>query len=1059
MKIVKRDGKLENLSFDKIRYRLRKIVNEKPVLKNIDSDVIAIETIKILKDNIKTSELDEESAKIANIFSSKHPEYKTLSSRIIISNMHKNTTECFSEMAENAYANKNESDEECPLISEEIINIIRENKDTLNHYINYSRDYLYDYFGYKTLEKGYLLKVYLGNKQYKIIERPQHLLMRVALGIHKTNINDVLQTYDLMSEHYFTHATPTLYNAGTNRPQMSSCFLLSIEDSMKGIYKCISDCAEISKNAGGIGIAISDIRSKGSYIKGTNGRSDGIVKMLKVFNETARFANQGSKRNGSFAVYLEPWHADILEFLELRLPSGLEQDRARDLFYALWINDIFMEAVEKDSDWYLMSISRCPGLTETYGAEFNKLYAKYVEEKKYEKVVKARQIWNKILVSQIETGMPYMSYKDSVNKKSNQKNIGIIKSSNLCVAPETLVLTSKGQYKIMDLEDAEIDVWNGYEFSKTIVKKTGINEELLKVKLNNGTEIECTPQHKFYNKNGEIIEAQFLKENTELMNEYTFPVINSNIFVSYTSEEVPINYNLKGKLRWFEKVCDNYIKTNYSNIVIESENKEFIYNTMYLLNTIGVKCIIKRKGTSSYETIEENLKEYSKEILGYDISYVLLISDKETQKLYELGFNPKVFNNKMVPNRLHNLAEYMEINVRGDIISVVSVVNEGRKSDTYCFTEPKRNLGMFNGILTGNCNEITLHTNKNEIAVCNIATFSLPKYLEKDSKGNNVYNFQKLYDVVKIVTKNMNNIIDNNYYPTPETENSNKNNRPISLGIQGTQSLFFEMKIPYESEIAKQINKDIMETIQYAGWEASMEIAKEKGYTYKTYSGSPISEGIFQHNMWGLDESNLKWDWESLRQKIKQYGVVNSMITALPPTASTSQLLCNYESFEPQSSNMYTRSTSSGEFPIINGYLLNDLIKLNLWNDKMKDRIMYYNGSVQNIKEIPDNLKEIYKTRFEISQKTLIDYSRDRGYFVDQSQSLNIFMDQPTAEKLTSMHFYGWKQGLKTGMYYLRSKPAVNAQKFSVDKQLQLEENEKLICSIENKNDCMMCSG
>lgn len=452
MKIIKRSGKLENLSFDKVLYRLRKLVNEKPVLNNIDPDIISKDVIKNIYDGIKTSELDEVAARLAIEKCVIHPEFGQLASRIIISNMHKNTTECFSEAMEQLYNNINEDNLTNSLINDEVMDLVRKNKDKLNHYLDYKRDYLFDYFGYKTLERSYLLKIYLGNKSYKIIERPQHLLMRVSLGIHKFDLKAALQTYDLMSQHYFIHATPTLFNSGTNRSQMSSCFLLSIEDSMKGIFKCISDCAEISKNAGGIGIAISDIRSNGSYIKGTNGRSDGIIKMLKVFNETARFANQGSKRNGSFAVYLEPWHSDIFEFLELKLNSGDENLRARDLFYSLWVCDLFMEAVEKEQDWYLMSIDKCTGLTETYGEDFKNLYNKYISENKYDKVVKARDLWEKILVSQIETGQPYMCYKDSINKKSNQKNIGIIKSSNLCVAPETMILTSKGYYKIKELE-------------------------------------------------------------------------------------------------------------------------------------------------------------------------------------------------------------------------------------------------------------------------------------------------------------------------------------------------------------------------------------------------------------------------------------------------------------------------------------------------------------------------------------------------------------------------------------------------------------------------------
>lgn len=788
MKVVKRSGEKEELSFNKVLYRLRKLVNDKNlgILSNIDPDVISQQVINNIFDGVKTSELDEVSARIAIGLSTEHPEYSQLASRIVISNMHKNSTECFSEAMETLYSNKTEDNVSVPLIDKEVMNIIRENKEKLNFSIDYHRDYLFDYFGYKTLERSYLLKVYSReNKEYKIIERPQHMWLRVSLGIHKNDIVRVIETYNLMSTLSFTHASPTLFNSGTPRPQCSSCFLTSIEDSMAGIYKCISDCALISKHAGGIGVHISNIRSKGSYIKGTNGRSDGIVKMLKVFNETARFANQGSKRNGSFAIYLEPFHEDVEDFLELRKNSGDETLRARDLFYALWVNDAFMEAVEKNDDWYLMSEDTCPRLSDVYGDEFNELYYRYVNENRYRKKIKARDLWSKILVSQIETGMPYMSYKDSVNKKCNQKNVGTVKSSNLC-------------------------------------------------------------------------------------------------------------------------------------------------------------------------------------------------------------------------------------------------------------------------------NEITLVSNSEETAVCNICTFSLPKYLERNDKGHLVYNHNKLHDVVKIATRNMNNVIDYNFYPTPETKRSNLRHRPIAMGIQGLANLFFELRIPYESEEAKLLNKEIMETIQYAGWTASMELAREYGITYETYQGSPISQGIFQHNMWGVGETDPiisgRWDWGKLREDIKKYGVLNSMITSLPPTASTSQILGNYESFEPQNSNMFMRSTLSGDFPIINKYLINDLIDLKLWNSNMKSKIINDNGSVQFIPEIPKHIKDIYKTIWEIPQKHLIDLSTTRGYFVDQSQSLNIFMEKPTVAKLSSCHFYAWKKGLKTGLYYLRSKAASQAQKFTVDRSIQQ-------CSIDNKENCMSCSG
>ncbi len=781
MKVVKRNGNVVDLSFDKVLWRLRKLVKDKNlgILENVEADIISHEVIKNIYDGVKTSELDEVAARIAISYSTEHPEYAVLASRIIISNMHKNTSECFSEAIE-TLGKKN-------LVSQETVDIVRKNKNVLNDSLDYSRDYLFDYFGYKTIERSYLLKV----SDTEIIERPQHMWMRVSLGIHKKDIVRVLETYNLMSQFYFTHASPTLFNAGTNRPSMSSCFLLQCSDSMDGIYKCLRDCAMISKNAGGIGVHVSTIRSKGSYIKGTNGKSDGLVKMLKVFNETARFANQGSKRNGSFAIYLEPHHPDIFEFLELRKNTGDETLRARDLFYALWISDLFMECVENNGDWHLMSEDTSPGLTDVYGQEYKDLYNKYVTEGKYREKIRARDLWQKILVSQIETGMPYMLYKDAINEKCNQKNIGTVKSSNLCA-------------------------------------------------------------------------------------------------------------------------------------------------------------------------------------------------------------------------------------------------------------------------------EITLVSDDNETAVCNICTFSLSKYLEKDSKGNFVYNHHRLYEVVKIATRNMNNVIDYNFYPTPEARKSNTKHRPIAMGIQGLANLFFEMGIPFESDLAKQLNLEIMETIQFAGWEASMLLAKETGKTYETFTGSPISKGIFQHNMWGFENDKLsgRWDWNGLKEQIVIHGVTNSMITSLPPTASTSQILGNYESFEPQNSNMFMRSTLSGDFPIINKWLVQDLVKLGIWNTDLKNQIITNKGSVQDISGIPESLKKIYKTIWEIPQKVLLEMSADRGRFTDQTQSLNIYMATPTIAKLSSMHFYGYKLGLKTGLYYLRSKPASNAQQFSIQKTTLKESiEEQLICSIDNRAACDACSG
>lgn len=1047
MKIVKRNGRKVNVSFDKVLYRIRKLVSDKNLgpLKYTEPDIVAQDVIKNIYDGVKTSELDEMAGRIAVSLTSTHYEYDKLASRIIISNMHKNTTECFSDSMETLFANKS-GDTPVPLVSEAFIKVVRENKDKLNFAIDYNRDYLFDYFGYKTLERSYLLKVKTEKEHdddngMTLVERPQHMWMRVSLGLHLDNIDRAIETYELMSTMYFTHASPTLFNSGTNRPACSSCFLLGIEDSMAGIYKCLADCAETSKHAGGIGIHIGNIRSKGTYIKGTNGYSDGIVKMLKVFNETARYANQGSKRNGSFAIYLETFHADIYEFLELRKNTGADHLRARDLFYALWVNDAFMTAVENDTDWYLMSMDECPGLTDVYGEDFDKLYYSYVEQKKYRKVVKARDLWQKILVSQIETGMPYMSYKDAVNKKCNQKNIGTVKSSNLCVAPETLILTDTGYHRISDLENQEVNVWNGSQFSKTTVLKTGVDQPLIEVQFSNGMSLYCTEYHKFHIKNGSksiIVQANNLVNGSELI-DCEYPLIEGNISVSKTpyldgvnKTNIPLNGTIEDRIKWITGMIDN----SNSVFVDYSGNLNVGYiqdkEVVLLFQTLG--CVVN----------------YSKSNIS--------IPPTSIKKLVELGFNK---------NGYLDLSRCFGVNVNK--VTIVSVITTNRKDTTYCFNEPINHTGIFNGVITGNCNEITLVSNEKETAVCNICTFSLPKYIKKNSEGVIEFDHDKLYDVVKIATRNMNNVIDINYYPTKEAELSNKKHRPIAMGIQGLANLFFEFRIAFESDLAIKLNKEIMETIQYAGWTASMELAKERGETYSSYEGSPISQGLFQHNMWGVQDNELsgRWDWELLRKNIKEYGVLNSMITALPPTAGTSQILGNYESFEPINNNIFMRQTLSGNFAIINKYLIDDLVELKLWDEEMKDLIIAAEGSIQNIPTIPVHIKEIYKNIWEIPQKHLINMSRDRGLFVDQTQSLNIFIAKPTIAKLSAMHFYGWKAGLKTGMYYLRSKPASKPKQMTVSKEIEdktkinssKQDEEALVCSLDNKEACVSCTG
>lgn len=791
MFVIKRDGRQEAIKFDKITARIQKLCYGFSNL--VDPTAVAMKVIEGIYEGVTTSELDNLAAEVSASMTTRHPDYALLASRISVSNLHKDTHKSFSETMKDLYEYVNpKTGKKAPLLADDVYKIIKKNAAVLDSTIIYDRDFCYDYFGFKTLERSYLLRI-----NGKIAERPQQMLMRVAIGIHKEDIQSAIRTYELMSQKYFTHATPTLFNAGTPKPQMSSCFLLTMkDDSIDGIYDTLKQCAKISQSAGGIGLSIHNVRATGSYIRGTNGQSNGIVPMLRVFNDTARYVDQGGgKRKGSFAIYLEPWHADVFDFLDLRKNHGKEEMRARDLFFALWTPDLFMQRVKEGGDWTLMCPNECPGLADTYGKEFEKLYTKYEKQGKGRKTIKARELWEKVVESQVETGTPYILYKDACNEKSNQKNLGTIRSSNLCT---------------------------------------------------------------------EIIE-------------YTAP---------------------------------------------------------------------------------------------------------------------------------------------------------------------------------------------DEVAVCNLASIALPMYIDEE---NNKFDHEKLFNITKTITRNLNRVIDRNYYPIPEARNSNMRHRPVGLGVQGLADAFIKLRLPFDSPEAKKLNEEIFETIYFASLTASCEIAKEEG-AYETYQGSPISEGLFQHNLWGKDEKELsgRWAWDELRKMIKKDGVRNSLLLAPMPTASTSQILGNNECFEPYTSNIYTRRVLSGEFVVVNKHLLLDLVKLGLWNEDMKNEIIKANGSVQGIDSIPENIKALYKTVWEIKMKDIIDMAADRGQFIDQSQSLNLFIDQPNMGKITAMHFYAWEKGLKTGMYYLRTKAATQAIQFTVQKQAkaQLEpvvagqeysNEEMLACSIDNPDDCIAC--
>ena len=1001
--VIKRNGSKEEVSFDKVTRRIKKLcynLNEK-----ISPIGIAQKVCSQIYNNVTTKELDELAAQICISLVTQHLDYGTLASRIIISNNQKSTSPSFSETIYILYNNKDKNGIICPLVSEQLYNVVMQNKDKLNDVLKYDNDYLFDYFGFKTLEKSYLMKVN-GN----VVERIQHMFLRVSLGIHGTDLRSAIHSYNMMSQKYFTHATPTLFHSGTPRPQLASCFLMGMEDSVGGIYKAVSDCAKISAGAGGIGLCLSKIRSKNSYIRGVNGSSNGIIPLCRVLNEVACHINQAGKRPGCIAVYIEPHNIEILEFLELRKNTGAESERARDLFLALTVSDLFMERVEANAEWSLFDADECPGLDDSYGEHYKEIYLKYESEGKQRKKIQARKVWNYILTSQIETGTPYILFKDAANKKSNQQNLGTIRNSNLCVTGNTEILTKDGYKEIQTLENQEVELWNGKIFSKSIVKKTGLNQKIIKIEFSNGRAIECTEYHHFFikdNNNNQIkVEAKNLKIQDEIIS-FKFPerhLMNNNIQIINNMNDILNKYGL--------------FKNN--NFYLESDDNN-LYDILNILNCIGIygKINIHNKNiTFNYQEL----------IILKDICH-----NKELHKGFDLTLEKNKENTQIEP------------------ITIVSIKDEDKIEDTYCFHEPEEHVGIFNGILAGNCIEILEYSDDKEYAVCTLASVALPNFVDEENK---TFNHEKLIEVMEVLVNNLNRVIDVNYYPVPETRISNEKHRPIGIGVQGLIDVYYKMGFPFDSEQAKQLNKEIFETMYYGAMLASYKQALEHGH-YSSFKGSPLSKGKFQFDLWEVKPSN-RYDWEDLRQKIIENGVRNSLCLALMPTASTSQILGNNECFEPITSNIYTRRTVAGDFVVVNKYLVKDLVDLELWNESMKNKIIENGGSIQNIKEIPQQLKDLYKTVWETKQKHILDQAADRGPFICQTQSMNLFFEEPTQNTLTSAFFYGWKKGLKTGSYYIRTRPKAQAQQFTIEakkvqKQLSLGNDS-------NYQECTMCS-
>lgn len=1137
MKITKRNGKKENIKFDKVLARIKKQTYGLDS-KFIEPVEVAQKVISGLYDGVTSKEVDALASETAASMTVKHPDYSILASRIAITSLYKETDKSFTNTIKKLHDYVDpKTGLSAGLVNDDVYNFIMDNADEINSAIITDRDFLIDYFGFKTLERAYLLKI-----DGKIVETPQFMWMRVACGIWYGDIEQVIKTYDLMSQKYMTHATPTLFNAGTKRPQLSSCFLVGMkEDSIKGIYETLTDIAQISKNAGGIGLHVHNVRGSGAYIKGTNGISNGLVPMLRVFNETARYVDQGGgRRKGSFAIYLEPWHSDIYDFLDLRKNHGKEEQRTRDLFTALWIPDLFMEKVNEDDEWHLFSPDEAPGLDDVVGDDFVELYNKYVQEGKFRKVIKARDLWDKILDSQMETGTPYMLAKDAANLKSNQQNLGVIKSSNLCVAPETQILTSSGYQTISGLEGETVEVWNGKEWSETKVIKTGENQKLIKINFSNGQSLECTEYHKFYVQRGYdrgtginklIIEEKraselvagdklikydlpFIDFENELEDAYTQGFftgdgceykgknhidlygekilltkhLKGNLVGTYSEVQdkhrfsvdnkykkffVPFEYSLNSKIRWLEGLfdADGVVCRNGSNesLQLTSINHTFIKNLHLMLQTIGVDSKIGKVFDAGFRKMPDG-KGGLADYFCKD-SYRIVISSSSLSILKSYEFSP---------NRL-KISDHEPNRNAQQFIKVLSIEDNNRYDDTYCVNEPKEHKVLFNGVLTGNCTEIIEYSDDKEQAVCNLASIALPMYIDMKRKD---IDYQKLYDVTYQATVNLNRVIDINYYPTEGTRLSNMKHRPIGLGIQGLADVFAKLNLPFYSDEAKDINKKISETMYFAAMTASKDLAI-KYSPYETFNGSPLSKGIFQFDMWTdntisnqktedgksktviSDRNPIKlsdmWDWESLRKEVMEHGVRNSLLVSPMPTASTANILGNNEAFEPFTSNIYKRNTLSGEFVMVNKHLVNDLIKLNLWNDQIRNKIIMSEGSIQNIDEIPQNVKDIYKTVWEIKLRDQIDMSADRGAFICQSQSFNLHVSDINKAKITTALMYGWRKGLKTLSYYIRGKSITSARKDlgidNIKNDIPTKQQiDNIACSLDDPDDCIACS-
>lgn len=1214
MYVVKRSGDRENVYFDQITTRNEKFCEDL----DIDPTLLSKKVIDSIYSGIKTSQIDILSSETALYMSTHQPEYEVLAKRIAVSNLHKTTTRDFSKVSELLF--------KIDQIDESYYNFIIQNREELDNIPRYERDYDFTFFGLKTMEKSYLTK----GLDNEVIERPQHLWMRVATFLRMPDITKIKEVYDFLSLKYFIHASPTLFNAGKKVPQLSSCYLVSMKDDLHDMLTKVRDCGMISKWAGGIGINVSMIRSNGSRINGTGGLSNGLIPFLKLWNDLARYVNQGGKRKGAVAVYLEPHHPDIYDFLKIRKNNTKDEARCLDLHIAIWIPDMFMKRVKDDGYWCLFDPNEVKNLHDIYGDDYNRAYLQAESDKKYDKRVKARDLWKEILISQMETGEPYILFKDHINRKNNQMNRGVIRGSNLCVSKDTMILCKDGYHKISDKTDTVVEVWNGKEFSKTEVKKTGTDQEMLTVEFTNGMKVCCTPYHKFYieesknpaeNSVPKMYEAKDLKINMKLPRnslgvcddnhiEMKYPYTHglfcadgtyerhkederqcgygkldnyerfckrhqdsikspenqkcaANCYTTapkialydvkqkllkyidyrYSNEsdkslcaylpydledkfKVPINYSIQTKIRWLEGMVDGdgcLVNNNGSyGIQITSIHKEFLTEIFYMLQTLGIDSSINLMRKAG-KTLLPDGKGGQRHYITKDC-YRLSIKNDSIIALKKYGFSPKRVIIPDIEYSKYNMWRYTKIK---------SITLNDIKEDTYCFNEPNEHKGIFNGVLLGNCSEIVQYSDSDNYAVCNLASISLPAYVEKIEnkdrewyiygkdnctycektlslleeneevytydvlirddlsdtiktkiKDHNTFpmiflndkfiggytellslypflntyrfNFEKLGKITELITENMNIVIDKNFYPVPQTQKSNVEMRPTGIGIQGLADVFQMMNLAWEDSHAFELNRDIYAVIYYHSLKKSMELAKQNG-PYEYFKGSPASEGKLQPDLWDIKQPTtvnglLDWDW--LKDQIKEHGIRNSLLVTQMPTASSAQILGNNESFEPYTTNMYARRVLSGDYPVINQHLYKTLKILGLWSNNMGDKLIENDGSIQNINGIPQNIKKIYKTAWELPTKLMVDYSIARGAYIDQTQSFNVFMADPDMSKLSSMFMYEWENGIKTGMYYLRRRPKVDAVKFTIMK----DTTQNTLEQDDDDGGCISCS-